>query len=251
MEPILRRTMQGAFGKRLAGADFEALAAEGHALLDGEPRTFAQLRTLLGEQWSQYDDGQSLSYSISYLVPLVQVPPRGLWSKTSQPTWQTTERYFGKPLAKRPSIDDLVMRYFAAFGPATVNDVQAWCGLTKLAEVVERLRSRLVTFRDEQGHELFDLPDAPRPDASTSAPVRFLPQYDNLFLAHADRSRLESKKYPLTTPPADAWVSPVFSMATSPAGGNSRRSARPRPSGSPRSPAGQSATAPPSSARDG
>lgn len=210
MEPILRRTMQGAFGKRLAGADLEALAGEGHALLDGEPRTFAQLRTLLRDRWAQSDDGQALSYSISYLVPLVQVPPRGLWNKTNQPTWQTTERYFGKPLAKRPSLGDLVMRYFAAFGPATVNDVQAWCCLTKLAEVVDRLRPRLVTFRDEQGHELFDVPDAPRPDPSTPAPVRFLPQYDNVFLGHADRSRLSSEKYPLPPPPATEWVSPLF-----------------------------------------
>ena len=84
----------------------------------------------------------------------------------------------------------LVTRYLAAFGPASVSDMQSWSGLQGLREEFEALRPTLMTFRDERGRELFDLPDAPRPPEEVDAPVRFMPDFDNLILGHDDRRRL-------------------------------------------------------------
>jgi hypothetical protein len=118
------------------------------------------------------------------------MPPRGIWGKSGLPRWTPVDTWLGQPLDARPSVEDLVLRYLGAFGPASVMDVQAWCWLTRLGDTIETLRPGLVTFRDEAGRELFDLPDAPRPDPETPAPVRFIPEYDNLLLSHADRRRV-------------------------------------------------------------
>ncbi|WP_217548229.1 winged helix DNA-binding domain-containing protein [Streptomyces sp. GbtcB6] len=181
-----------AFRKGLAGVDLDRLAALARDLVEAEPRTMAGLREALRAEWPDADP-QSLAVAARCTLPLVQVTPRGLWGRSGQVALTTAEHWLGRPVESAPTADAAdatVLRYLAAFGPASVKDMQTWAGLTRLREAFERLRPRLLTFRDEGGAELFDLPDAPRPDPDTPAPPRFLPEFDNLLLSHADRTRV-------------------------------------------------------------
>ncbi len=191
LQPTLERGFASNWGKRLGAADTDALAAAGRAVVDDRPRTFSQLGAELAPCWPGSDPA-ALAQAIRTYVPLVQVPPRGLWGASGQAEHTSLQAWVGRPLAAKASIDDMVLRYLAAYGPASVADVQAWSGLTRLREVVARLRDRLRTFHDENGRELWDLPDAPRPDPATPALPRFLPEYDNALLSHADRTRIRS-----------------------------------------------------------
>jgi hypothetical protein len=154
--------------------------------------TFSELGTALAQRWPGHPPN-ALAQGVRALVPLVQVPPRGVWGESGQAAHTSAESWLGRPLRADTSVEHLVLRYLAAFGPATVADAQAWSGLTGLREVTGRLEARLRTFRDEQGRELFDVPDAPRPDPGTPAPVRLVAEFDNLVLSHADRARVISE----------------------------------------------------------
>jgi len=189
IQPVLERQLRStSFGRNIAGIDDAALVRAGRVLLR-EPKTLSELGAGLRRRWPDRD-ATSMAYAIRNLVPLVQIPPRGLWRQSGQATHATAETWLGRPLAKSRRPDDMVLRYLAAFGPASVRDVQNWSGLTRLRAVVDRLRPRLRTFRDERGQELFDIPGASLPDAATPAPPRFLPDYDNVLLGHHDRSRI-------------------------------------------------------------
>ena len=130
-----------------------------------------------------------MAMALRNLLPLVQLPPRGVWGAGGVARLTTAESWIGAPL-EAGSPDRMVLRYLGAFGPASVMDAQTWCGLTRLGEVFERLAPGLARFVDDEGRELFDLPDAPRPDPATVAPPRFLPEYDNVLVSHADRRRI-------------------------------------------------------------
>lgn len=176
-------------GRAVRGLDADELVAAGRKLLDERPCTPRELGRLLAARWADRNPA-SLAYAVRNLLPLVQIPPRGVWGASGQTVHAPLESWVGGTVRTDGSLDWLVLRYLSAFGPATVRDAQAWSGLTRLAEVFERLRPRLATFRDENGREVFDLPDAPRPDPQTEAPARYLYDFDNLLLSHHDRSRV-------------------------------------------------------------
>ncbi|RDS67350.1 winged helix DNA-binding domain-containing protein [Streptomyces sp. M7] len=188
VQPAREREI-GYFRKGLVGVDLDRLATLARDLVEDEPRTMKQLREALSAEWPDADP-QSLAVAARCRLPLVQITPRGQWGRSAQVSLTTIEHWLGRPAEPAASADDTVLRYLAAFGPASVKDLQTWAGLTRMRPVFERLRPRLATFRDENGVELFDLPDAPRPDPDTPAPPRLLPEFDNLLLSHADRTRV-------------------------------------------------------------
>jgi hypothetical protein len=177
------------FRKGLVGVDLDRLRAVSREFVEERPRTPGEIREELLGRWPDADP-QALGVAARCLLPLVQVTPRGVWGRSGRVALTTVEHWLGAPSEPVPAPDATVLRYLGAFGPASVKDMQMWAGLTRLREVFERLRPKLVTFRDENGAELFDLPDAPRPDEDTPAPPRFLPEFDNVLLGHADRTRV-------------------------------------------------------------
>jgi hypothetical protein len=189
LQPALVRALNGFHGLRIQGLDTGATIAAARAYLEKEPRTFAQIKTLLLQR-DATRDGDAMCYVVRTHLPLVQIPTGGTWGYPGNPSYALAESYLGRPIASDTGPRDLIRRYLAAFGPANGKDIQVWAGMTGLRETLTAMRDELVVYRDDQGKELFDLPEMPMPDLDTSAPIRFLPEYDNLLLAHADRTRV-------------------------------------------------------------
>ncbi len=194
VQPVLDRMLRAnaTLGKPLAAIDVDAVVDAARRLLDAEALTPGEIGGKLAERWPETPPG-SLAEAARSLLPLVQVPPRALWQRSGQVRLTTATAWLGKPRGKPLTIDELVLRYLRAFGPASAADVQTWSGLTRLGEVVERLD--LMRVKSEGGQALYDLPDAPRPDPDVPAPVRLIAPFDNLLLSHADRTRVISDEH--------------------------------------------------------
>ncbi|MFC4914008.1 winged helix DNA-binding domain-containing protein [Actinomadura gamaensis] len=198
LQPMLDGALK-VLGDRAAGLDRPAVleAARRH-LADG-PRTFNEIRALLQEDFPEVND-RALGYAVRMWLPLTMVPTDDRWGFPRTASFTLADTWLDTPISDVPNDEALVLRYLAAFGPATAADAQTWSGLAACGAALERLRPKLRTFQDERGRELFDLPEAPRPDEDMPVPARFLPEFDNLVLAHADRRRIIADAYrPLLT----------------------------------------------------
>jgi hypothetical protein len=194
LQPVVERLTVGQWARRTEGIEPADLSAAGRELFEERPLTWAQLGTLLAERWPGHDPN-ALATMVRGLLPLVQVPPRGIWGRSGPASHALAPAWLGRPLAAGATPDELVLRYLAAFGPATAPDVARWSGMTGLREVINRLGEQLRTFRDETGAVLYDVIGAPLPDQDAGAPVRFLPEFDNILLSHANRDRIMPGRY--------------------------------------------------------
>lgn len=194
LAPVLESGMESILRQRGQELDVDALVASARALYAEGPRTFEEVRDHLLAGNPEADE-RAMGFAVRMRLPLVQVPDDSPWSFPPIPRFAVAESWLGKPIPGDGDLEELVRRYLAALGPASVADAQTWSGLKGLRSVFEALRPELVTFRDERRRELFDLPDAPRPAEDTPAPVRFLPEYDNLLLAHDDRRRVVADEH--------------------------------------------------------
>ncbi|WP_024873981.1 winged helix DNA-binding domain-containing protein [Saccharomonospora piscinae] len=196
-ERMLRQRVLGAYRRELAGVDLDELAAAGRDVLaEGEYRSVGEVGRALAGRWPGAGARALGEMVVAALVPVVQVPPRGLWRASGGARYALLSSWLGREAEPSdsegadPVGEELVRRYLAAFGPATTADVRAWCGVAGLPAAVAAMRDELVTFRDGAGRVLLDLPGAPRPDAETPAPVRFLPAFDNVVLGYQHRRRM-------------------------------------------------------------
>lgn len=196
-DTMLRQRVLGTYRRELAGIDVEEVAAGGRAAVaDRRPRTMSELVQALEDRWPGPPRRALGELLVAALIPMAQLPPRGLWRRTAGVRNLPLAAWLERDIDPLPAGDgdpvgrQMLRRYLAAYGPAAGADLRAWCGLAGLPAAIKAAREELLVFRDERGRELLDLPEAPRPHPDTPAPVRFLPAFDNAILGYRDRSRI-------------------------------------------------------------
>lgn len=194
MQPVMNRTLKASFGRGLKDLDYNELTKVSRNLVESQPRTLHELGELLKEKWNDSEPA-ALAAAARNLVPLVQIPPRGIWGAKGKAVHTSAEHWLCQSLVTDYSLETLILRYLEAFGPATISDIQIWSGLTQIRKVIEGLRPQLNIFFDEDGNELLDVPSAEFPDIDTPVPVRYLAEFDNILLSHKNRSRIIADEY--------------------------------------------------------
>jgi hypothetical protein len=185
-----RVSATGPTGRPAAHLSTGELDAVVRPLLAGGPRTHAEIGDALAAHFPVVPVDALRQVSRERL-PLVQVPPRGLWKRGGGVVYAYADDWVGGTFTEA-DVERLVERYLAAYGPATAADMTAWSRVTRLGPVFTAMAQagRLRTVTDEKGRTLYDVPDAPLGEEDLELPAVLLGTYDNLFLSHADRDRI-------------------------------------------------------------
>jgi len=164
-------------------------AVVGPFLEDG-PRSLTDIGGALAAAYPDVPE-EALRHVARERLPLVQVPPRGLWKRSGGVVHQYADRYLEAEF-REAEVEDLVLRYLASYGPATAADMTKWSLVTRLAPVFTAMakEGRLIVCKDDKGRTLYDVPGFPLADDDLPLPPVLLGKYDNIFLSHADRDRI-------------------------------------------------------------
>lgn len=189
LQPVLTKALAQILKKRGAHIDVERLVGAAREFIGAEPRSFAEITSMLTRLHPDEDPG-AMRYAVRTHLPLIQVPTEATWSYPGNPKFTLADQWLGQPIPESDHLRELVLGYLTAFGPATVADIQTWSGLERLRDHIDSMRPELDVYGNEQGKVLFDAPGAPMASADSAAPIRFLPEYDNLLRAFQNRSRV-------------------------------------------------------------
>lgn len=193
-QPVLTAAMLGIFKNRGVDLDAPPILAAARRLYGQGPMTFGALRAALQAEFPDVDE-RMLGYAVRMSLGLIIANEDAPFGFKADPRFGLAESWLGEPPEAEPRPADLVWRYLAGYGPATVADFQSWSGLTGQKGVFAALRDELTVLKDERGREFYDLPGAERPDEDVPAPPRLLAEYDTALLGHADRGRIVPERY--------------------------------------------------------
>ena len=195
IQPALLRGLRSFFGARGTDLDIERLVKIAKPFLESNQPSIGALREHLQEHEPQLNK-EAMAYAVRSCLPLVQTPPSGSWGVGTRATYTTAESWLGPTTSSVPSdLPSLFRRYLGGYGPASVMDFQTWTGMTRLKSQLEPALGDLMVYQSESGSDIYDLPGATIAAPDALAPVRFLPEYDNLLIAHRDRSRILPDAY--------------------------------------------------------
>lgn len=145
----------------LKGVDLDELQRAGESAFGKIPLTTADVRAAAAKAFPERDPA-AVAQAWYYQLPLLQVPPRGLWRRSGKPVWARIEEWLGRPLSTNYPASEIVARYLAAFGPATTQDIAVWSRLPAIGELIEQLGERVRTYRNEDGQTFYDVTEIGR-----------------------------------------------------------------------------------------